>query len=133
MNNLMKYICYSLTGVLLFIVFLLLMQPKELKTVPKLSKIEQRVTILDNDKKTILESHWLIENEDDLRTGKLTFDDCPYTEDKTVYKLKSSMDSITTFFYGSQIEIEKQKCIEFKKLTKIRNSLQKLNKENNCK
>jgi hypothetical protein len=109
-------------GLLVFLIILhksMELEPIQ-TTKPTIPKIEQTVSILDNDKKAILESHWLLDNEEDLRSGKITFDECPYTEGKTVYKLKTSMNGITSFVYGSKAEINKQKGIEYK-LIKIKN------------
>lgn len=118
-----KVIIYAVLVFGLFAVLFVVYNLMELKEIPApaIPKIEQHVTILDDDKKAILESHWLQENEEDLRSEKITFDDCPYTEEKTVYRLKTSMNGITSFVYGSKEQIDKQKAIEYNKLVKIRN------------
>lgn len=107
-----------------------------LKSVPEVSnipKIEQQVYILPDDKKSTLEYRWMMENEEALKEGKLKMSDSPYSEEKTIYKLKTSMDSLTSFVYGTQTEIERQKCIEYNKFIDMRTNLLRLNKPVNCK
>lgn len=138
MNKIKPYIFWVLLGIGLFtIIFALtpsgLGLDEEVKSTPKYSKIEQKVYILDDDKKSTLELRWILENEEALKDGTLTLADCPYTGEKTIYKLKTSMDSISSFVYGSQTEIEKQKCIEYNKFVGMRNEYNSLNKPLNCK
>lgn len=127
------YLIPIIFGILvLFVIIHGSIELKEVPSPPPIPKIEQHVNILDDDKKATLEYRWLMENEEDLKDGKLKMSDCPYT-DKTIYKLKTSMDSITSFVYGTQPEIERQKCIEYNKFIDMRKSLLELNKPTNCK
>lgn len=126
------YLIPIIFGILaVFVIIHSSMDLKEVSTTPEIPKIEQHVNILDDNKKATLEYRWFIENEEDLKDGKLKMSDCPYT-DKTIYKLKTSMDSITSFVYGTQPEIERQKCIEYNKFVEIRKDLLSLNKPVNC-
>lgn len=122
----------SMIAILLFTIIFALW-PKDLITkTTQIPTIEQHVNILDENKKSTLEYNWLMANEEDLKSGKLKMSDCPYT-DKTIYKLKTSMDSISSFVYGTQPEIERQKCIEYNKFIDMRKSLLALNKPVDCK
>ena len=91
--------------------------------------VEQRVTLLDDSRQIILESRWIQDNEEDLVKGKLKVEDNPYLETKTIYQLKTSLgEDYTNFVYGTQTEIERQKCIEYNKGIDIRKELEKLYK-----
>lgn len=135
MKNLNPYIFYSIIiGVMGLIFWVISPTPlREIETTQYVPKIEQRVNILTEDKKSTLEYRWLMENEEDLKDGKLKMSDCPYSAEKTIYKLKTSMDSISSFVYGTQVEIERQKCIEYNKFIDMRTNLLSLNKPTTCK
>jgi hypothetical protein len=132
MNKIKQYIFYVLIPIVLITIIFILWPKESITKTPPIPKIEQSVNILDEDKKSTLEYNWLMENEEDLKDGKLKMSDCPYT-DKTIYKLKTSMDSLTSFVYGTQPEIERQKCIEYNKFIEIRKDLLTLNKPTTCK
>jgi hypothetical protein len=132
MNKSKQYIFYVLIPIVLITIIFILWPKESVTKIPPIPKIEQSVNILDEDKKSTLEYNWLMENEEDLKDGKLKMSDCPYT-DKTIYKLKTSMDSLTSFVYGTQPEIERQKCIEYNKFIDMRKNLLELNKPTNCK
>lgn len=110
-----------------------LFKEKSEKQIQNIPKIEQSVTILEDNRQSILDYNWIVENEEDLKLGKLNLNESPFSDDKTVYKLKTSMDSLNSFVYGSDLEIEKQKCVEYNNFNRIRNNLLKLNKPNKCK
>lgn len=135
MKNTNPYFFYSIVvAVVGLFIWIITPQPlRDLEPMPYIPKIEQRVNILTEDKKSTLEYRWLMENEEDLKDGKLKMSDCPYSAEKTIYKLKTSMDSISSFVYGTQVEIERQKCIEYNKFIDMRTNLLSLNKPTTCK
>lgn len=119
----------------LLALFVIIYNSIETEAIPqqKIPKIEQHVSVLDKNKQSTLEYHWVMENEEALVAGTVKFGECPYNEANTIYKLKTSMDSITSFKYGSKTEIEAQKCLEYNRFIDIRNNLLKLNKPHTCK
>ena len=129
-----KYYIIPIALVLLGIYFCFRMTEENEKiAVLKVPTIDQRVNILTSDKQSTLEYKWILENEEALKAGQVRFADNPYNEDKTIYQLKTSMDSLSSFVYGNQNEIERERCKEYNRFIEIRKILISLNKPTNCK
>lgn len=133
--NIRKDILVVLMFGLIVLSFWVLSKNIGIKPIPKpdYPNVKQRVNILTSEKQGTLEFKWILENEEDLKSGKLRFADNPYNEDKIVYQLKTSLDSLSSFVYGSQSEIERLRCSEYNKFITIRKTLVSLNKPKDCK